>query len=103
MRATRALGVVKSRGEARLRMLTGSDDSLRVWINGALVLERPVLRGASPDQDRTDVVLRDGENRILVEVGNGGGDWAFFLRFEDASGEGRTVAGDGTLRQPGGQ
>jgi hypothetical protein len=99
-RAACALAVLRSPRDAGLRMLTGSDDALRVWINGDLVTGKLLLRGAAPDQDRTDVSLRKGENRVLVEVSNGGGAWGFYLRFEDPAGGRWTVGEDGETLIP---
>jgi hypothetical protein len=63
-------------------LLTGSDDALRVWLNGALAVERLLLRSAGPDQDATPVKLQAGENSLLVEVSNAGGGWGFYCRLE---------------------
>lgn len=75
-----------------LRLLTGSDDTLRVWIDDRVVLEKYVLRGAAPDQDAVDVALAAGAHELTVEVANAGGGWGFYLRLADA--DGRAFAPD---------
>ena len=70
--------------EAHVRL--GSDDGIRVWVNGAEVLKRRVYRGAAPDQDSAAVHLRKGENRVMVKVDTDLGGWEFCLRFVDAGG-----------------
>lgn len=66
-----------------VRLLTGSDDTITVWVNGEEVLGVNRPRAANPDEDRTDVELRAGTNRILVKVCDGMGGWAFYFRVAD--------------------
>ncbi len=77
---------------------TGSDDALRVWLNGEPVVSKLVLRPPSPDAERTPVTLRSGANNVLVEVSNAGGGWGFFLRIEDQDGTKLVLEADGTVR-----
>ena len=92
-----ARSTVSSAGPRDAVLLTGSDDTLRVWLNGELVLERLTARAAQPDDDRTPVKLRAGENTLLVEVGTGDGGWGFYLRLEEAGGAPYVVSDNGTL------
>jgi hypothetical protein len=64
-------------------MLVGSDDGVRVWLNGMLVHANPAYRGAYPDQDRVPVTLDKGWNKLLIKVLQGGGGWGFYVRFVD--------------------
>jgi len=64
-------------------MYVGSDDGVRVWINGKLVHDNRVDRGLQPDQDTVSVTLKKGTNPVLVKVDQGIGDWGFTLRFRD--------------------
>jgi hypothetical protein len=57
----------------------GSDDTLAVWLNGESVLSRNVIRSIAPDQDQATLKLKAGANRLLVKVGNLGGEWAFYI------------------------
>ena len=63
-------------------MLAGSDDAVKVWLNGELVHNNPVNRGASTFQDRFPVTLTEGKNILLVAVYEGGGGWSGFFGFE---------------------
>jgi predicted esterase len=58
----------------------GSDDGVRLWVNGELALDHAIDRGAQPDQELVPVTLRAGENALLVKVDQGAGDWGFYLR-----------------------
>jgi calcineurin-like phosphoesterase family protein len=59
----------------------GSDDAVKVWINGEKVLDNYVFRAPQPDQDIVLVKILKGTNRCLVKLGQGTGGWGFFLRF----------------------
>lgn len=59
----------------------GSNDGIRVWVNGEEVLDKPGPRGLNPDDDLIPVVLHEGENTILVKVQELGNRWAFCARF----------------------
>ena len=68
-------------------LLLGSDDGVRVWINGGIVHTNPVYRAARPDLDRVAVRLTKGWNKVLIKVLQGAGGWGYFLRFADPEGE----------------
>jgi hypothetical protein len=79
-----ALAEINSDREQSVLLLTGSDDALRVWLNGQLLLTKNTMRGASPDSDATPITLRAGKNTLLLEVLNGSEDWGFFARLAAA-------------------
>lgn len=58
----------------------GSDDSVKVWLNGELVHEHEVGRGMRADHDVVPVTFKGGENSLLVKVENGRGGWGFITR-----------------------
>ena len=64
----------------------GSDDALRVWVNGKPVIRTLALRSAVIDQDTGLAELRKGENTLIAEVSQATGDWALVLRLTDAAG-----------------
>ena len=57
----------------------GSNDGVKIWINGKVVLDRPVSRRAEPNQDLIEVPLKKGENTILVKVDQLKRGWGFFF------------------------
>ncbi len=75
---------VEQEMDAELRI--GSDDSVKVWLNGKLVHQFGGMRGLSIDQDRVRVRLQKGVNRLLLKVTQGGGGWEFCVRLVDLSG-----------------
>ncbi len=68
---------VPASSDAALRM--GSDDGIKVWVNGEVVHEHNVDRGLAADQDQANAKLVAGKNKILVEITQGGGGWNFCL------------------------
>jgi hypothetical protein len=72
-------------------LLLGSDDGVRVWVNGELVHTNPAYRAAAPDQDRVPVRLKKGWNKVLIKVLQGAGGWGYYLRFADPGGELRSA------------
>jgi alpha-L-rhamnosidase len=79
---------VTSPAEREVELRFGSDDALKVWVNGRPVLARLVSRGAAPGQDRVRVSLRKGENRIVAKVVQGHSDWAFYFQLAGAPADG---------------
>jgi dienelactone hydrolase len=61
-------------------LAVGSDEGIRVWLNGRLVLSRDGLRSLVPDEDQVEVDMIAGENSLLVKVPQQTGRWAFCAR-----------------------
>lgn len=63
----------------------GSDDGLKVWLNGELVNDRWQHRISHLDDDVVPLKLKAGPNRILLKVQNKTRNWSFIarLRFRD--------------------
>ena len=62
------------------QLLLGSDDGIRVFVNGAEGYSNNTERGATPDQDRASVQLRQGPNDVVFKVVNTGGAGGFAHR-----------------------
>lgn len=61
------------------RFGAGSNDGIRVWVNGKLVLDHPESRKAEPNQDIFSVSLKEGDNHILVKVDQLERGWGFYF------------------------
>ncbi len=55
----------------------GSDDGLRVWLNGELLLDKDVPRGLNPTEDRVTFDLAEGPNDVMFEIVDGVAGWDF--------------------------
>jgi len=58
----------------------GSDDALKVWLNGQQIVSALASRAAAPDQETARVTLEPGENRLLAKVVQGHSKWEFYFR-----------------------
>ena len=65
-------------GKARLSL--GSDEGIRAWVNGSLVLDRHGSRPLTFDEDLIDIDMNAGENSLLVKVEQHTGPWIFAAR-----------------------
>ena len=72
-----------SPGEQNTMMYVGSDDAVKVWLNGELVHNNPVARGASDYQESVPVTLKFGKNILLVAVYEFESWWSGFFGFEN--------------------
>ena len=69
--------------EGTYTLRIGSDDAVRVEIDGRAVHSNDTRRGWTADQDRVKVRLGKGWHRMLVRVINYGGAWAVSVRVAD--------------------
>ena len=75
-----------SPAEQPVVLSVGSDDGVKLWLNGQVVHANNATRGHSLDQDRAEARLTEGWNTLLVKVVNGGADWAASVRVRRADG-----------------
>ena len=73
---------LESPREQDTTMLVGSNDEVKVWLNGEVVHYNPVIRDAGDFQDAFPVTLKPGTNVLLVAVDNRGhGTFSGFFGF----------------------
>jgi hypothetical protein len=83
----------------KVRLWSGSDDALRIWLNGRLLQEVSANREAKPDSESCDATLPQGESVLVAEVSQGNGGWGLILRLQDAQGADLAVAPDGRVME----
>jgi hypothetical protein len=64
----------------------GSDDGVRVWVNGEQVHDIKGGRQARPGQDVVKARLKKGWNEVRAKVDNIVGTWELYLEFRTADG-----------------
>ena len=74
--------LVSATAQNDVTMRTGSDDSIKVWLNGANVFTNATNRGRSMWQDTFTVNLNQGDNLLLVKVSERGGGWGMHVGIE---------------------
>jgi alpha-L-rhamnosidase len=82
----------------RFEIHAGSQEAIRLWVNGEPVISHLVTRDPAPDQEIVPVQLNDGWNTILAKIVQGEGQWHFYFRLEGDGSEhlvySRARAGD---------
>jgi len=64
----------------------GSDDGVKVWLNGKLVHSNNALRGETRGEDKVRLTLNQGSNTLMLKVTNNSGDWAVDARLMSPDG-----------------
>jgi len=74
----------------------GSNDGIKVWVNGEAVYSFAGRRGAQKDGDECFCRVTAGINRVLLKIDNSTGDWGFYFRlaetFPQAAGTSACIA-----------
>ncbi len=73
----------------------GSDDGIRAWLNGKVILSHDVPRGPGPNQDKAALKLHRGTNHLLLKIHNNGGGHGFYFHTKP-----NPVGGRRTRRDP---
>jgi hypothetical protein len=64
----------------------GSDDGVKVWVNGVLVHSHHIHRMALPEEDKFKVHLKRGRNKLLFKVEQAEGAWGLYVRLLNPQG-----------------
>jgi hypothetical protein len=75
---TYLLREINSPDHRKLEVSLGSDDGLKVWLNGEATLSKDVPRGVAADQDFVTLKLKPGKNQLLMKIVNIGGATGFY-------------------------
>ena len=82
-----AYTTISRKESGKIYLSLGSDDGVKVWLNGKMVHRHAVLRGLTYDEDRIAVDVVAGENRLLLKIQQGLGGWGFVVRMLEGSSE----------------
>jgi alpha-mannosidase len=88
---TYASTIISCDVETHALLKTGSNDRLKMWLNGKRVLYCSQPRAGAPDEDFIPVSLKKGDNHLLAKVDNIGGGWWLYARFEDLNAVGNRL------------
>lgn len=77
--ATYLYRAIKSPTDRNVTLKFGSNDALKVWLNGEIVVDKNVQRPIEKDQETVDLALREGDNELLAKVVNYGSAYAFYF------------------------
>jgi hypothetical protein len=62
-----------------VELFCGSDDGLRLWLDGKVLIENSVARALGTHDERLTLALTPGVHHLLVKVTNLGGAWSFAM------------------------
>lgn len=65
------------------KLLLGSDDGIKAWVNGVNVITKDRYGGWTPDQFSTNISLNSGWNHLLCKISQDGGDYQFSAQLQD--------------------
>jgi hypothetical protein len=68
--------------ETNAEIHAGSQEAIRLWVNGELLISHLVTRDPAPDQEIVAVQLKAGWNTVLAKIVQGEGQWHFYFRIE---------------------
>jgi HEAT repeat protein len=72
--------------QQKARLEIGSDDGVKVWLDGCLVHTNNVARNLQPGSDNVEVTLNLGWNPLLLKVTQNNAGWGFCLRVSTPGG-----------------
>ena len=75
---------VTSDQKARWAASLGSDDAIKVFLNGAEVFANNTSRGVAPNQDLAQLDFEAGINHLLIKIVNGGGGSGYFFDLRES-------------------
>lgn len=78
--AAYALAEIKMDAPAKILVGIGSDDGIKLFVNGTLVHSNWVGRATAPDDDIVILDLKKGSNQVLVKIQNMEYGWSFCIR-----------------------
>lgn len=76
---------MESKQDGKIKIGIGSNDGVRLWVNGSVVLSNQIARKAEPNQDIIIVNLKKGKNDILIKIDQTGGGWGFYFTLMEGS------------------
>ena len=73
-------GEVWSAKKQEVVLEMGSNDGIKVWLNGQVVHANNAYRGLTIGQDKVKVTLKEGWNSLMLKITQRGGGWSVCIR-----------------------
>lgn len=64
----------------------GSDDGIKLWLNGQLIHANNAIRGLTPGEDKVKATLREGWNELFAKVTQATAGWGMMLNIKKPDG-----------------
>ena len=88
-----AYTTISRKETGKIYLSIGSDDGIKVWLNGKLVHRVSMPRGLTLDEDGLVLDMNAGENRLLLKIQQGKGGWGFAVRMIENPNELNIITG----------
>lgn len=75
-----AFATLNSTYSREVQLSVGSDDGIKIFLNGQVVHQNPVFRSHRLDSELVSVRLKQGSNHLMVKITQGDGAWGFSIR-----------------------
>jgi CubicO group peptidase (beta-lactamase class C family) len=75
-----ALAEIEMESPSKILVGVGSDDGIKIFLNGELIHENWIPRGVNKDDDIILMNLKEGSNQLLLKVQNMEYGWGFTIR-----------------------
>ena len=73
-------------GPRELTLEMGSDDGIKAWWNGSVILARNTARAAAPGQERVKVQAKAGWNQLMLKITQNNQGWGAVARITNGDG-----------------
>jgi len=78
-----AYAEIKITQPRKIYFAVGSDDAVKIWLNGAVIHENNTNRPMTLDEDLVSAEWKEGDNFLLLKIVNGIMNWDFSCRLFD--------------------
>ena len=78
-----AYTTIKSSKNRTCKLGIGSNDGIKVWVNGKLQHSNKADRKAEVNQDIVTIPLKKGDNSILLKIDKTSNGWGFYFSVLD--------------------
>ena len=70
----------------KTKLIMGTDDGTKIWVNDKLIYKNPVCQFAYLDHEKVEINLKKGWNKLFVKIGQFLGLWEMYMRIQDPDG-----------------
>ncbi len=74
---------IRSDRDTTIKAYFGSDDGLKVWFNNVLLISHKINRACEPNQEKADLKISKGDNKLFLKVNNNQGDFGFYFSLNE--------------------
>lgn len=89
-----AYTIINRKEFGRVYLTIGTDDGVKVWVNGKMVHRNLRQRGLTLDEDLVNADMNAGDNYLLLKIQQGAGGWGYAVRLLENANQFNTITGN---------